>query len=115
MKGPLSQIGKDLAPLSPVLAGYGAGWTCKGRGATGCYVSSGLGRRKSEQGCSDDMGFLRETSTKIRGVRWKFLAQNKKYGPRDRETWVQIWTLSSINRETLGSLCNLSVQQFPRL
>lgn len=61
------------------------------------------------------MVFLKETTTKICGVRWKLLAQNKEYGPKDRETWVQTWTLSLISCETLVELLNPSVSQFPHL
>lgn len=61
------------------------------------------------------MVFLKETRTKICSVRGKFQAQNEDYGPRDRETRVQNWALSLINRETLGKLLNLSVPHFPHL
>lgn len=60
------------------------------------------------------MVFLKETRTKICGVRWKFIAQNKDYGPRDKETWVQIWGLSLTSCETLEKMRNLcaSVSSF---
>lgn len=48
------------------------------------------------------------------GVRWKFIARNKDYGPRDKETWVQIWGLSLTSCETWGKIHNLcaSVSSF---
>lgn len=59
---------------------------CKGRGRQSLYCELMSGLQKGSMA----LAMLKETRTKICGVRWKFLEWNKEYGPRDREMLVQI-------------------------